>query len=280
MSTLTAAPRLSRPTTVLDHVALRRVAPSIFAPAPFHAMSARYKFIPTVEVVDMLAEKGFRPVRAQQSNCRTVGKGDYTRHMVRFRHDDNLGPMDLNQEVPEVVMTNSHDGSAGYEFMTGIYRLVCLNGLVVQSAQIEAFKVRHTGGSSFHEQVIEATYRVVEDAPKTAAQIESWKGITLDLPRQAAFAEAAASLREITPTSNHEVLRAHRVADASAPDGTRDLWRTFNAVQENLLRGGIGRINDKGRRGRTRGITSVDADIKTNRALWVLAERMAEIVTK
>ncbi len=33
-----------------------------------------------------------------------------------------------------------------------------------------------------------------------------------------------------------------------------------------------------GRRMTTKPIKAIDADVKTNRALWVLAERMAELV--
>ena len=60
-------------------------------------------------------------------------------------------------------------------------------------------------------------------------------------------------------------------------DEARDLWRTMNVTQENLMRGGVQGRNDQGQRRRLRGVTSVDADSKMNRALWVLAERMAEL---
>ena len=53
--------------------------------------------------------------------------------------------------------------------------------------------------------------------------------------------------------------------------------QTMNVTQENLMRGGVQGRNDQGQRRRLRGVTSVDADSKMNRALWVLAERMAAL---
>jgi hypothetical protein len=65
---------------------IRRTAPSVFAERPWETMSERYRFFPTVHVVAGLMAQGFLPVRAQQSSSRIEGKGDFTKHMLRFRH--------------------------------------------------------------------------------------------------------------------------------------------------------------------------------------------------
>ena len=51
----------------------------------------------------------------------------------------------------------------------------------------------------------------------------------------------------------------------------------MNTVQENLMRGGVEGRNEQGQQRRLRGVKSVDGDTRINRALWVLAERMAEL---
>src|SRR4051794_23840052 len=127
-ATTTAAAR------TLDDDQLRRLAPSIFAASPWGRMSGRYRMVPTIEVVGLLRDKGFLPVRAEQSRTRIEGKGDFTRHLIRFRHGDHLSPLAVGAEVPELVLTNSHDGTSAYRFMAGVFRLVCSNGMVVQSA--------------------------------------------------------------------------------------------------------------------------------------------------
>jgi hypothetical protein len=107
----------------------------------------------------------------------------------------------------------------------------------------------------------------------------------LDDGEREAFAEAAHFLRvadahgEVnTPVKPQQLLEPRRANDRS-----RDLWTVFNTIQENVIRGGLyatGRdANNRRRSVRTRPINGIDQDIRLNKALWVLAERMAAIKT-
>jgi hypothetical protein len=49
------------------------------------------------------------------------------------------------------------------------------------------------------------------------------------------------------------------------------LWRTFNVLQENLLRGGILRRTASNRLRRTRRITAIQEEVRLNSALWDMA---------
>ena len=75
------------------------------------------------------------------------------------------------------------------------------------------------------------------------------------------------------PVTPAQLLNTRRAVDA-APD----LWTTENVIQENLMRGGI-RVRNAatGRRATTRPVASVNEDIRLNKGLWVLADRMAEL---
>lgn len=261
---------------VLGTDQLRRIAPSIFADTPWQAMSERYRFVPTIHVLDLLRDQGFHPVKAVQSRSRIEGKGDFTRHMVRLRHTNYLQAP--GSEIPELILSNSHDGSGAYRFNSGIFRLVCSNGLVVASADFGGISVNHSGGKDFNERVIDATFRIVEDTPKTLAKIEEWKAIPLTGPQQTAFATAALEIRDAeTQIDPAEVLTARRPEDRPAADGSRDLWKTLNVTQEAMTKGGVRGRAMSGRRTTTRPIKAVDTDIRTNRALWKLAEKMAEL---
>ncbi len=255
---------------------LHRSAPSIFASTPWHRMSDRYRFVPTIEVVDMLRDRGFLPVRAQQSRSRIEGKGAFTKHLVRFRHDSLIDTQ--GDEIPELVLVNSHDGTSSYQLMAGIFRLVCSNGLVVQSADFGSIRVHHSGGQDFQQRVIDATYQIVEEAPRTMAAIEEWKAIELSRPQQLALAEAAMEIRPNESIRPAHLLTARREADYTDSEGRRDLWRTANVLQENLLQGGVQGRNATGRKVRTRPIKSVGEDVRVNRALWTLTAKMAELV--
>jgi len=50
-------------------------------------------------------------------------------------------------------------------------------------------------------------------------------------------------------------------------------------VQENVIKGGqLTGYSDKGRRQKTRPVRSIDRDLKLNKAMWSLAEKMKELV--
>jgi hypothetical protein len=251
---------------------LRRSAPSVFAAAPWGHMSGRYRMVPTIEVVGMLRDKGFLPVRAEQSRPRSPERGAFTRHMLRFRHADHLSPLTVGAEVPELVLTNAHDGSSAYRFMAGIFRLVCGNGMVVQSAEYGSVAVRHSGGPDFRSRVLDATSQVMDEAPRALAKIATWKQIELAPPQREAFAAASLELKD-----NPSITPAQLLAPRRPEDRRTDLWTTASVVQEHLLRGGDRGRAATGRRTTTRPVKSVGEDLRLNRALWTLAERMAEL---
>lgn len=261
---------------ILDNEALRRSCPSIFASTPYSGMSARYRMVPTIEVVDILRDRGFRPVKAVQNRARTEDKRPYSRHMIRFRHDDYLTPETVGGELPELILSNSHDGSAAYRFNSGIYRLVCSNGLLIAAADFGGISVKHSGGSDFHDRILDATFRIVEDTPKTLAKIEDWKQIALPAPIQTAYAEAAHTLLDNPSVKPAQLLTPRRVEDKPTEDGSRSLWVTYNTVQEHVLKGGDVGFSSSGRRTTTRPVKSVERDLKLNRALATLAEQLAK----
>lgn len=250
---------------------LRVIAPSIFASSPWGRMSHRYQQVPTIKVVDTLRDRGFVPTWASQSKSTIEGKGDFTKHLIRFRSEGLLNSH--SGEIPELVLVNSHDGSSAYQFLAGIFRFICGNGMIVKSDDFGSVSVRHTGGPDFKNRVIDATYVVMEAAPKTMSSIREWKGIELTPPQQNAFAEAALELRKgESRLSPPQILTPRRVEDSGM-----DLWSTLNVVQENLLKGGLKARSKTGRRTSTRPIKAVSEDVRLNRALWTLTENMARL---
>ncbi|MEK1925051.1 MAG: hypothetical protein AAAB11_06335 [Rhizobium giardinii] len=56
-------------------------------------------------------------------------------------------------------------------------------------------------------------------------------------------------------------------------DTGRDLWSTFNVIQENAVRGGLTARNAKTRRRSTiREIGGIDQSVKVNKGLWQMAD--------
>lgn len=259
---------------------IRKSAPSVFALEAKADRSEKYRFFPTIDVVNGLLKNDFQPVYAKQSKCRDESNRDFTRHVLRFRHASfNQNALVKGQEIPEIVLLNSHNGSSSYQIDLGMFRVVCSNGLIVSSASYDSIRVRHSGHASIIDDVIEGSFKIIEDAPKVMAQIEQFKERILDREEQRIFAETALELRGTTlDIQPSKLLQPRRSEDGFAVDGQhRNLWKTMNVVQENLIRGGVAGITAKNKVRRLNGVNSVDGDTKLNRALWQLTEKMAEL---
>ena len=257
---------------VLSADDLRQCVPSAFAEEAHSSRSARYAYVPTFDIIEGLQRAGFSPVKAVQSRCRTEDKKDFTKHLIRFRRDDQIGAT----EAREIIMKNSHDGSSAYELSAGVFRLVCSNGLCVGNEDM-MFKVRHSGNAV--DEVIDVASRIVDNFDLVTADIELMKSARLDKPLQLALANAAIAARFDTdekPVTAEQVLRPRRQADVAD-----DAWTVFNRTQENLIKGhlmgtsknAVGHTVHR----RTREVTGIDQNTALNRALWTLGVEVAKL---
>src|SRR5579863_8630376 len=126
---------------MLSHDTLRKLAPSIFAESGSLKTSEKYAHISTIQVIDALSKEGFIPVKAMQSRSRLEDKKAFAKHCVRFRHVDTQ-PTVNGGLFPELILTNSHDGLSSYKLQSGLYRLVCSNGMVAGENHCEV-RVKH-----------------------------------------------------------------------------------------------------------------------------------------
>lgn len=257
---------------------LRKAAPSIFQTEAHGSRSSRYCYIPTVDIVRGLRDHaGLEVYGATQQKTRDASRRNFAKHVLRLRRPDQFE----DDGAPEILLFNAHDGSSSYRLMSGFYRFVCANGIIAGEGY-EGARIKHEG--DVVRDVIEATYEVVKDFDRITDQRHMLRGVTLNDDEAGAYAEAAFALRyddaEKAPTTPRALLSTHRGEDRGA-----DLWRTFNRVQENLIRGGQSRVirseDEHGRpvyrRKRARAVKGIDQNTALNRALWTLTERMAEL---
>lgn len=275
----------ARPGQFLTDDQLQRVAPSIFATEAHESRSHRFAAVPTIDVLNGLRAEGFQPVMAAQARTRDESRRDFTKHMLRLRHEgQSLRTIDGAGSAFEIVLVNANDGTAAYHMIPGVFRMVCANGMIAGET-FDHVKVRHSGNAV--SDVIEGAYRVLGEAPRIGDQIDAFRAITLNRDEQAVLAEAAHVLRfpdhhkvgedrRETPITAAQLLQPRRMAD-----NTGDLWATFNRLQENVIRGGLSgwQRNAQGQRRRvsTREVAGIDQNRDLNRALWTLTERMAEL---
>jgi hypothetical protein len=264
----------------LDQV--RHYAPSAFAVEAHASRTSRYEYISTAAIMGEMEAVGFLPYKATQSRTRIADRAEHTKHMIRFRHADNQS-IKVGDTLPEVVLINSHDGSSAYSLMLGMFRLVCMNGLVISEGNCESVHVRHSG--NVIDAVLEGSLSLIEKAPQVLSTIQDWKTLQLGTREQLAFAEAARSLRfaDSDGTIDTPITPAQLLSPRRSEDNKPDLWSTLNRVQENVIQGGLsarGERQPNGRRGRRttmREVRGIDQDVRLNRAMWALAEKMAEL---
>lgn len=263
---------------------MRARLPAIFADAAHSSRSDRYVYISTHDTVSALMSNGFVPVEARVSRTRDEDRRGFTKHMIRLRSRGDAAERRVGDTSFEVILRNAHDGTGSYQFMAGLFRLICLNGMVASEGTLEDVRVRHSGNREKQlAQVIEGAYTVLDQAPKVLEAPKRWSQIQLAPPEREAFAEAAHHLRfadaegEVkTAIKPEQLLQTRRSEDQSS-----SLWTTFNVVQENAIRGGLsawGRdAQNRLRRSTSREVKGIDQDVKLNRALWTLATKMAEL---
>lgn len=251
---------------------IRHYAPSIFAESAHESRSERYAFIPTSEVLRGLRSEGFEPFMVAQCKTRDPGMREYTKHLVRLRHPDQVAKRD---EANEILLLNSHGGASSFQLLAGNFRFACANGLIVGNETADV-RIQHKGDVG-HE-VIEGAFRVLKSFEDTNAQVEAMKSLTLNRDEQVAFGAAALALRYDegrAPITAERIIEPRRRADVGS-----DLWSVFNRAQENAIRGEqSGRSQTTNRNVSTRPVTGLDSNVKLNRALWVLAEEMGRLKT-
>ncbi len=258
-------------TNPLTHTQLYEQAPALFTEEPHYEVSDKYHFIPTIDVITKITEYGWHPVSVQEANVRDVDREGYQRHLVRFRHFDDL--LNPSENAVELLLFNSHDRTTAFSISAGIYRFVCANGLVIADSVFDSYKIKHIGERD--NDIATAIERIVNIKPVLEQKIHSFGSIELQESEKRSFARAAIPLRfekhlEVNPD---DLIRPHREEDERD-----DLYTVMNVVQENLIRGNIAGTNkETGRRFTSREITSIGKDIDVNQGLWNIAERIAAI---
>jgi len=240
-----------------------QIAPSIGAIAPANHVSSEYRFMPTHKFIGAFMEAGWEISDAKQIKAR---KRDpmFSKHMVSLQHPDfGFTNNELGTIRPRLTVINSHDWSSRLQVLLGMFRLICTNGMVIETGKFTGLNVRHDADLGVTLEDISTRFK--GEASRLIETSNRWRAIDLSPVNRMDFVNAAGRLRwgdEYVPnTTPLDISR--RIQDTG-----HDLWNTFNRVQENLMRGGA---QFNGNR-RARAISNIDAERDINTQLWNLAE--------
>lgn len=264
----------------LEVAQLKRFAPAIFSKTPIEGVSEKYGHVNTFAIIKAMNEHGYDVVEVRQSQRRAndamtaAERMQFTKHMLKFRRSGNIKKLlKVGDVIPQVVMLNSHDRTSGFQLFAGMFRLLCLNGLIVSDKSfVEPIKVRHT--ATMVEDIVQRSGVLIKQADGVYAVRENMLALPMTVKQTVEFANRAIEFR---PPRRRGLLTPDMLLEPRRPeDKVNDLWHVFNRVQENMMRPGREADTEAGNRSVTRGIGRIERDVAVNSALWELAVETLE----
>lgn len=235
---------------------LRQRVPAIFTKTPSPKVSNRYSFADSEYYLQKFIDADWTIHSARQ-----VSKSEYAPHQVILRNNDIATVGDL---LPQLIFTNSHNGIKKMTMDTGIYRLVCSNGLVVPTSITQSLSIKHIDlGDSTTDTIVNSFY---EKIPIIMNNIDRMRNKILTNDEIDNFTYNALQIRFINAVgiNINDVVKPSRIEDYSD-----DLWTIFNVIQEKIIRGGIQLPSKR----HSRPINNFVNDNDINTKLWQLAEK-------
>lgn len=248
---------------------LRAQFPAVFADKPIAKMSDRYEFYPSSQLIKDMAKLGMQLVQiGQQQSQKRDPAGQL--HVMRFQPKDAAArsATKVGDSNLEIVILNSHNGRNRFQAYAGVFRLACLNGMVVSDLDLGKVRVKHFGEQNKFEAVKALVDGMAMNVGKIGSKIEAMQKLNLSEAEQIKLAKAMMDVRSFPEWLEAEqLLVERREAEAANRAGNRDLWTTFNVIQENVMKGDIDKTG-KGRPSHTRPVSGAFADVAINAAMW------------
>ena len=261
----------NRETLTMDQI--KTICPAVSTPAPSPELrktlgiTDRYVHVPTTQVIEDVMKLGWEPIQACQVNARK--RKGYQRHMVKFVNRDFI--KEDSTEYPELLLSNSHDGTTSFTLDVGIFRLVCSNGMVIKSQDFGSMKVRHYGYD--FETIKGAVNELMDKIPDYLKQVENMKEQKLEREQMLEFARQAAMLRmnKVNESAIDEVVDVEDLLGVDRKEDDGDgLWEVFNRLQEKVVNGKFNYAFGKKER-KARPVKGFKQQVKLNQDLWELA---------
>lgn len=251
-------------------------APAALATTPDSRVKPTYSFLSTRQVVEALSQDGWGIADADQTRSRFPSRATSAKHRVILADRDVLSRgFGVFTESPRIILSNSHDGGAKFWMQAGLFRTACLNNLFISEGLVQAIGIRHSRRTT--EEVIAAARTFRAEADRIAEHVAGFKALELSPAAAVQFAKQAIELRHSGDPSvvvaMDDVLRPQRAQDVG-----NSLWKTFNRVQEWLVRGGypLYQRTTTGWSDRpAKPIKALDKSAKLNTGLWDLAEQFS-----
>lgn len=289
--------------------------PAVFADRPHEAVSSKYLFIATSDILARMRQRDLVPTSVSQTGSSIQ---EHTRHLLRFRHSCDLNMQD--GECPEILIFNSGDTTGSYQVKLGYFRAACANGCVTGNS-LYHFRIVHMGSDNLLTRVMEATEQIIALEGQMMQSIGQMKDIILSPEEKRLFAKAVIDFRFNVPdlekgqqqNGNGQYIPSGPVVDA-LPNKEReqkpvlyqsedflqtrikddmkpvagqrylpyrseckdDLFTTMQTLQGNTIKGGVVHY-ERGMRQKSRKITDIQQNLRMNIAVSKFADELVKL---
>jgi hypothetical protein len=237
-------------------------ANSVFTNQPYETLSDKYVHIPTSQVIDDMKLLGWEVVDAKEIKARKrIG---FQKHLVIFSNPSFfIEDKEDNKTYLRILLINSHDGKNSFQFSAGLYRQICENGLVVSDAIFEKLRIRHINYS--FDELQDQIKHMVERVPLISKVVNKMKSTILEDHQIIKLAKNSI----LTRFGNNVRLDINElITPKRKEDESKDLWTSFNVIQENIIKGTFNYFNDKGKIRKARPIKNFTQSKVINQELF------------
>jgi hypothetical protein len=256
-------------TSAMNREDILAKAPAVLSEDTAGNVSKHYTHIPTTELISDMEKLGWYVTDVDQQQSRKGVRVLHGKHMVIFRNKDiKMTDSSGDTVYPQILITNSHDGTAAFRFNAGLFRVVCANGLVVSSENFGSLRIKHRAYT--FQELQTAVMKMVEELPATVEVLNKFKAIELTEEQKLEFALESLGIRFAGAEAEVEpklLLEPKRGADKG-----NSLWAVYNVVQEQIIQGGFAYKTSSGRNKTAKPVTAFQRNIKMNQELFTLAE--------
>jgi hypothetical protein len=190
---------------------------------------------------------------------------------MRSTHHD-LG----NNDAPEIVVLDSHDGTTALRLVLGFIRGVCLNGMIAGDL-FYSRKFYHRA-PDLMEQIMLELEDLNTHTTKLIQRINAMRNRSTNIGERMMLADAVVRERwgEDKDASFVADMRQRLLTVRRKEDTENDVYTVMNVIQENVLRGGMSYITSNNRVANVRPISDVRRNLNINQTLWNTAEQLFE----
>ncbi len=260
-------------TKFLSQDEIKRSAPSVFTKTAFDSLSSKYTHIPTSQVIEDMAKLNFFVTECKEIKARKrVG---FQKHLLIFRNPDLvINGEDGDVIHPQILISNSHDGSSSFIFQSGLFRCICSNGMVVSTQDFDKLKIRHMNYT--FEELQDKIKFMIEQLPLTVESMNKMKSTQLNEDQARDLAKRSLTARFDESEVDALNIDLDALLEPIRPeDRSNDLFTVFNRIQEKILGGDFNYMSGTKIR-KARKVKNFQQDIKINAHLYAVASEFVE----